>query len=319
MNFRKISEGKRVAFVCPRKCRKFLAMSMRLFPCYNFLMTKLFDCTIRDGGHLNGWEFSDECFKATIEAAQNSGVSYFEVGYRSNSCGGKFLRSEDNDMKLLCVENLPLKLVLMLNVRDYCPNLFDESFKSPVQAVRVACHKDEIQSGMNICENLVKLGYEVFLHLMAVSELTEDDFNLLKHWENKNILTSLYFADSYGAFLNSDVEFYYNKLQTLGYAKISFHAHNNLQMAFSNTLKAIELGAFSVDGSAYGMGRGAGNLPMEMLLGHLEKQNPEFNRKFYIDLIKKFYEPMSAKFVWGYNLQNLVGGLKNLHPSKITE
>lgn len=319
MNFRKFSEGKRFVFGCPRKFHKFLAMSMRLFPCYNFLMIKLFDCTIRDGGHLNGWEFSDECFKATLEAAKKSGVSYFEVGYRSNSDGGKFLRSADNDMKLLYAESLPLKLVLMLNVRDYCPNLFVENFKSPIQAVRVACHRDEIQSGMNICEELKKLGYEVFLHLMAVAELTEDDFNLLEHWENKNILTSLYFADSYGAFLNSDVEFYYSKLQTLGYEKISFHAHNNLQMAFSNTLKATELGAFSVDGSAYGMGRGAGNLPMEMLLGHLEKQNPEFTTKFYVDLIKKFYEPFSKKIVWGYNLQNLVGGLKNLHPSKITE
>lgn len=279
-------------------------------------MTKILDCTIRDGGHLNGWDFSDGCFMASVDAAAKSGVNYFEVGYRSKSNAGKFSRCTDDDLKKLCPKNTSLKLVVMLNARDYQSDLFFESSKSPISAVRVACHKDEIVAGMQICQTLKTLGYEVFLHLMAVAELDANDFNLLKNWENKDILTSLYFADSYGGFFNEDIEFYYKKLSSLGYKNVSFHAHNNLQMAFSNTLKAIELGAYSVDGCTFGMGRGAGNLPIEMLLGHLAKQNQNFTSKFYFDLIKQFYEPLSKELTWGYNLKTLTGGLENVHPDK---
>ena len=84
-----------------------------------------------------------------------------------------------------------------------------------------------------------------------------------------HILESLYFADTFGSFMPKDVERIFKTIRDYGFEKISFHAHNNLQLAFTNTIKAIELGAYSIDGSVFGMGRGGGNLPVELLLNHV--------------------------------------------------
>ena len=107
----------------------------------------------------------------------------------------------------------------------------------------------------------------------------------------------------------SDVELIYKKLQDCGFERISFHAHNNLQLAFTNTIKAIELGAYSVDATVFGMGRGGGNLPVEVLLKYLGKEN-----SCYLDLIEKYYVDLSKKNIWGYNYNSLISGLKNIHP-----
>ena len=135
------------------------------------------------------------------------------------------------------------------------------------------------------------------------------DYEILKKWKNKNILTSIYFADSFGAFMPCDVEKIYKNLQNCGFEKISFHAHNNLQQALINTAKAIELGAYSVDASVFGMGRGAGNLPIELLLKYLNKNNNE-----YLNLIEKYYLDFFEKYKWGYNYKSLTDGLRNIHP-----
>lgn len=140
------------------------------------------------------------------------------------------------------------------------------------------------------------------------------DYERLKNWKNKDILTSIYFADSFGAFMPVDVERIYKKLQDCGFENISFHAHNNLQLAFANTIKAIELGAYSVDATVFGMGRGGGNLPIELLLKYLGK-----DYSHYLELIRKYYIDLYNKYGWGYSYDALVGGLANIHPSKVSQ
>ena len=80
-------------------------------------------------------------------------------------------------------------------------------------------------------------------------------------------------------------------------------------MIIINTAKAIELGAYSVDASAFGMGRGAGNLPIELLLKYLNRNNNE-----YLNLIEKYYLDFFEKYKWGYNYKSLTDGLRNIHP-----
>ena len=198
------------------------------------------------------------------------------------------------------------KSVIMVNVSDFSQEMFPGNENL---FVRVACHNDEISKGIEICEILYSKSYRVFLHLMNIDKI--ENFTPLKNWQNKTILTSIYFADSFGSLTPNDIEIYYKKLQELGFEKISFHGHNNMQLAFANTLKAIELGAYSVDATVFGMGRGAGNLPIELLIGHLKTGDT----KYYFDLIEKYYANIGLK--WGYSLQTLKTGLENIHPSKI--
>jgi len=248
-------------------------------------MVKVLDCTLRDGGHINNWKFSDDCIKATISAAQNSKIDYVEVGYKMPEC---LKASNGNFVVMVDAKNLqPVS-----KIADY---------------VRVACYPEQIKIAVSAVEDYKKQGFGVFLHLMTADKF--EDWDILKTWQNKDIMESIYFADSFGSFMPSDVEYIYKKLQDCGFEKISFHAHNNLQLAFANTIKAIELGAYSVDGSVFGMGRGGGNLPIELLLRYLDKDN-----KKYLELIEKYFIDIYEKFNWGYSLNSLISGLNNVHP-----
>ncbi len=272
-------------------------------------MTKILDCTIRDGGHLTGWNFSNEIVTSTFKTALNSGIDYFEIGYL-NGIGGKFARCDDTIADIFG-ERDNIKIVAMVNAGG---NAYSKPDKSFIDAVRIACHPEEVEIGIHLCEEFSDQGFEVFLHLMNINGMNDNHFNILFDWNNKSILSSIYFADSFGSLIPDDIQNYFKKLQLLGFNNISFHAHNNMQMAFANTLCAINYKAYSVDVSAYGMGRGSGNLPAELLLGYL-KMEPGF----YLELIEKYYLGLYEKYRWGYSIPNLIGGIKNLHPRKISE
>ena len=248
-------------------------------------MTKIMDCTLRDGGHLNKWNFSDECINETLKTAENSGIDYFEAGYAMPEC----------------IKSSKIKLVVMVDAKNIT------SVSERADCVRVACYPEQILTGIQAVESFKKQGFEVFLHLMTADKF--EDYELLKNWKNKDILTSIYFADSFGAFMPDDVERIYCRLQNCGFERISFHAHNNLQLAFPNTIKAIELGAYSIDATVFGMGRGGGNLPVEALLKYLNKES-----FLYLELIKNYYLDLYKNYNWGYNYDSLISGLKNVHP-----
>lgn len=267
-------------------------------------MTKILDCTIRDGGYLNNWEFSDEEVGSLIGCAIKNGVEYFEIGYRSNKSGSKFLRCENSEISQFLQAGI--KLLVMLNVSDFEDNLFEEN--SFIKTVRVACHSWELAKAIEICEKLLDKNYEIFLHLMNVKDLSEEDFLALNAWERKSEIISLYFADSYGSFFNEDVEFFYKKLKKCGFENVSFHAHNNLQMAFSNSLKAIEIGAYSIDATLAGKGRGGGNLPVEMILAYL-------NREKLKEIFENYSAVLDENSLKGF--KNIIGGIENIHPKEI--
>lgn len=251
-------------------------------------MVKILDCTLRDGGYVNNWNFSSECLLSTIMTDEKSGIDFIEIGYQMPDY----------------IDSTSKNLVVMVDAKNIQPVDKRANF------VRVACYPEQIKTAITATEDYKSQGFKVFLHLMTADKF--ENWKILSDWKNKNILESIYFADSYGTFLPFDVERIYKEIQDCGYEKISFHAHNNLQLAFANTIKAIELGAYSVDGSVYGIGRGAGNLPIELLLKYLDRDNFE-----YINLIKKYYLDIHRNYNWGYNLENLLGGLNNIHPSKV--
>ncbi|HIS37705.1 TPA: hypothetical protein IAC10_13955 [Candidatus Scatousia excrementigallinarum] len=261
-------------------------------------MTKILDCTIRDGGHLTEWNFSEECVRATFKAAQLSGLDFFEIGYRNHG-SGMFARCTDTDLRRVILSKFSLKLVVMVNAREFLP----ENFGSGDYAdfVRVACHPHEISQGVEICKILIDKGYETMLHLMDASNITDEQFNALKNYDKNNLI---YFADSYGTLLPDDICGCFELLHSKGFEKIGFHGHNNKQLAFINTLTAIECGAYSVDVTAYGMGRGAGNTPAELLLNHLGRDSGP-----YIQLIETYYLDLYKKTPWGYLLKNFANNV----------
>jgi 4-hydroxy 2-oxovalerate aldolase len=289
------------------------------------MKTKIIDCTIRDGGHLNKWQFEDDLVRSAYFAAQKGRVDYFEIGYKNDSSKpglGRYGYCDERHISSLFKSSEDCKLLFMLDAGKYTGYEIPDRDKSktPFSGIRVAAYPYEASIAVDILEKLHSKGYEVFLNLMASAEWSDKDLAILKRWRNNYILKAIYFADSFGAYGPAEISAFIIKLKRLGFRHIGFHAHNNLQMAFANTMHAIKEGAEYVDASIYGMGRGSGNLPIETLVSYLNKLGrKKYNVVPYLDVIERFFLPLFEKHRWGYSLRSLLGGISNIHPYYVDE
>lgn len=287
-------------------------------------MVKIIDCTIREGGHLNGWNFDNKCVIESYLASMQAGSDYFEIGYRCDNLKpewGNYAKLEDEFLFNLFNGIKNPKLSIMIDAGKCSEDKFKECKKENtlINLVRVATYPDKLDIAIELVEKIKNKGYKVILNLMAISELKDIEFNKIKNWKNKDILEAICFADSFGSFLPDDTKKYYLKLKNIGFKNISFHAHNNLQLAFANSIEGIKNGFYSLDASIYGMGRGAGILPLEILVGYLSKENNIYNPIPLIEIIEKYYIDFQKNTPWGYNTLALTGGLKNIHPYYVRE
>lgn len=226
-------------------------------------MTKILDCTTRDGGHTVNWNFDREFVFELINKLNISGTSFYEIGYRNhfdNEGKGQFYNCGPEFLKQFYKVKGNLILGVMTDTKRYCVLDFPGQKEDFIDFVRIACHPDKISKTLGIAKDLHDKGYMVFVQLMDISNVDEAGYETLSQWKHKQILESLYFADSYGILVPKDIEKYYKKLKTLGYDKLSFHGHNKMKKALANSLKAIELGAYTTDVTQNGIGRCGGNL-----------------------------------------------------------
>lgn len=241
-------------------------------------MVKLLDCTTRDGGFNSNWEFENDFVLNLIECQNQSKIDYYEIGYRNgkdNENKGKFFYCNKNFIEKFSQNKGNIKLGVMVDTKRFCSNDFTNAQDDCIDFVRIACRSHEIEQTLIIAQNLHSKGYKVFVQLMEALKIDAVGYINLFKWKNKNILESLYFADSYGEMTPNEVEEIFNKLRVIGYENISFHAHNNSNRALENTLKAISCGAYSVDITHNGIGRG-GNLNASDLLNNLDGYNSQY-------------------------------------------
>ena len=286
-------------------------------------MTKIIDCTIRDGGHLNNWKFDIDFVKQLYSAAIKSGVDYFEVGYRNikNDNYGNFASCDDDFLFSVFDVAKNCKLSVMADAGKTDFSLFKKCLPdlTPISMVRIATYPEKLDEAFNLCEKLKNKGYETVLNLMAFAKYNEKDIEKLQNWENKELLNSVCYSDSFGSFLPDDVMKYYEKLKECGFNSISFHAHNNLQLAFANSITAINADFYSVDASLNGIGRCAGITPVELILWYLKKINNEkYNPIPYLEFIFSHKNEINTCSVEN-RLKAIIGGIKNIHPNYINE
>ena len=236
-------------------------------------MVKILDCTTRDGGYKDNWEYSDEYISSHIEFLNANGVKYYEIGYRNyleTEGKGRFYRCMPDVTKPFVELEKDLLIGVMTDVKRYNPDDFVRQSDDTIDFVSIAAHPDKVQNALEIAGDLFDKGYKVFVQLMDVTNIDADGYLYLYMWDRKNILESLYFADSYSVLKPSEIAQYYNKFKILGYKNISFHAHNNQKYALENSLAAINLGAYSVDVTRDGVGRNGGNLDISQLFENLK-------------------------------------------------
>jgi len=293
---------------------------------------KVLDCTLRDGGYYNNWDFSKDLVNDYLKAVSDSGIRNVEIGFRSlkeNKLNGPNFFTTDNYINVLKIPK-NLNIGVMINVSELItlkPNyqkvlgkIFKNKNKSKVKFVRLATHFAEIEEVVKICKVLKSKGYFVAINLMQITEQSEENIiNASKKIKQANP-DVLYFADSLGAMSTSDVSTYVENLRTHWDGELGIHTHNNLGKAISNSIAAIENGVTWIDSTVTGMGRGPGNSETEYLLIEMAKfSKQKFNLLPITKIIKKYFEPLKLIYKWGPNPFYYLAGKYSIHPTYIQE
>ena len=290
----------------------------------------LVDCTLRDGGYYNNWDFSEDLINDYLHAMSCCNIDYVEIGYRSfDNEGFKGPNAFANDYFLNNL-NIPenINIGIMLNGNEFAgkeninyllSNLFPLTGKNTkVKFVRIASNLNEIKSLLKVINWLKNKGFKVFINLMKISENSLREFKKYLPDLKESQIDALYVADSYG---NLDI----NKLEEIiknirGYwqGQLGIHAHDNLGLALANTLKAASMGVEWLDSTVCGMGRGSGNAKTEELIIEMKIINQyKINIAPLIALINKYFLPLKNKYNWGTNPFYYLAGKYSIHPTFI--
>lgn len=281
---------------------------------------KVIDCTVRDGGLMNKWQFTDEFVRKTYEAVSAAGVDYMEIGYLSSECA--FSRSDvgpwkfcaESDLRrIIGDEEKKIKLAAMADIGRIEHDDIPMKSESSLDMIRVACYVHQIDKAIDLAHHCMDKGYEATINLMAVSTVGLRDLNEALEDLNKSRVPIIYLVDSFGAFYSEDIDTLARKyFERLPEKTIGIHCHNNQQLAFANTIAGIIAGVNFLDATLYGIGRGAGNCPTELLLSFLK--NPKFKVRPLIKAIETQILPWQEKIDWGYYVPYMLTGVLNQHP-----
>ncbi len=292
---------------------------------------KVLDCTIRDGGLINAHQFSDDFVQAVYQACLASGIDYMEIGYKNSQKTfpkaqfGPWRHCDEQDLRRIVGDHdstvTGMKLAAMADAgkSDWETELLPAT-ESVLDVIRVAFYAHQVSEAVEMIAHAHELGYETTANLMAISNITETEIDTVLEAIASTQASTMVIVDSFGYLYREQIDRLYHKYTDAmaGSGKnIGIHAHNNCQLAFSNTIEAIILGCNRVDATIFGMGRGAGNCHTELLLGFL--RNPKFNVRPIIEAIQHHVMPLRGQIEWGPLVPYNITGQLNQHPRAAIE
>jgi len=288
---------------------------------------QILDCTLRDGGYINNWQFDDYVTTNIIQAIQEAQIDIIECGYLNSSKlydSNSTIFSDIQKVKRVFKEDNPTTKVVMINYGDFEVENLPHQKESWIKGIRLAFHKKDLQNALKVCSVIIEKGYDLFVQPMLTATYSERElFNLIQKTNDLNPY-AFYIVDSFGSmnkqsllpilklvdiFLNSNI-------------KIGFHSHNNMQMAFSNSvefLTNLSNRDLIVDSSIFGMGRGAGNLNSEIIAHYLNNQySKSYKLEPLLDVIDNFLEKIHKETYWGFSVAHFLSGKSEIHPNYAT-
>ena len=282
--------------------------------------TKILDCTLRDGGYYTNWDFDINIIDNYIKYTNELEIDYIEIGYRNKKnlkeYKGQFYYSPKPTLKYF-KNNSNHKIGLMVDYKSIKTNEVRDLLADAtdyVNLIRIAVSPDSLDNVQIFVDEIKAMNFEVALNIMYMSE-----WNLKKI---KNSLSSIrnvdyiYLVDSYGSAFPDHLENIISELKKVNNSKLGFHSHDNIELAFSNTLTSIKNDIDIVDSTILGMGRGAGNLKTELLLMKIFSDSK--NKYKVYDAVAKLvslFTPLKEKYNWGSDISYKFAGI-NSFPQK---
>ncbi|WP_260260066.1 aldolase catalytic domain-containing protein [Vibrio intestinalis] len=291
---------------------------------------KVLDCTLRDGGYYNNWDFDTEVVIDYLNAVANANIDYVELGLRNfaqTGFHGAFAYTTEDYLNQIELPQGPVYGVMVdaktilesdLGINKAVDELFIDAEMSKIGLVRVAAHFHEVIASERIVKRLREKGYLVGFNMMQAGGkpdalISEMSF-VVNGWD---CVDTLYFADSLGNMDSDEVKRIVKAIKVSWEGDIGIHTHNNMAKALDNTITAKNSGVNWLDVTITGMGRGAGNAQTENLLAILAKTDDKYNPEMVYELVIKHFEPMQKESGWGSNLAYFLGAQYDIHPTYI--
>jgi 4-hydroxy 2-oxovalerate aldolase len=285
---------------------------------------KVLDCTIRDGGLVNNFDFHDDFVRNLYTSCIEAGVDYMELGYKASkkifapAKFGSWKFCSEEDIRRIAGDNgSSLKLSVMADTgkTDYHEDILPKQ-QSAIDLVRIATYIHQIPSAIDMIKDAHDKGYETSVNLMSISLVSESELDDALDMLSTSEAEVIYLVDSFGALYSEQIRALTRKY--LRFAEqtgktIGIHTHNNQQLAYANTIESLVMGASFLDATVAGLGRGAGNCPLELLLGFL--RNPKYHLRPIVKFVQENIPALQQKGVeWGFNIPYMITGQLNLHP-----
>ena len=291
------------------------------------------DCTLRDGGYYNDWDFETHLVQDYLHAMDSLTIDFVEIGFRTlknQSFKGGFAYSTDTFLNRLTIPlGLVDKIGVMINGSEIADpktqlislkKLFKHKTKSPVTLVRIACHVHEFINCLPAAKWLKEQGYLVGFNLMQIADRSLEEITQLAEAANAYPIEVLYFADSMGSLSSDQLTDIIHAFKKGWKGALGIHTHDNIGQAVNNSIHAVKSGITWVDSTVTGMGRGPGNAQTEyVILALSDYRQNHGNPIKLLELIRKYFKPMQNSYGWGINPFYYLAGQYGIHPSYIQE
>lgn len=289
------------------------------------------DCTLRDGGYYNNWDFDHDVVQRYISASSRAGVDVLELGFRTlgaDSFLGPYAHTTDSLLRRLEIPSA-VDVGVMVNAADLANHgfgladaidrLFRPADESPVDVVRLAAHMHHVPELPAMVEALVARGYRVGVNLMQVSRFDGSDLvQAAKTVQAAAGTEVLYFADSFGDMTTRDIADRVEQVGTGWEGPIGLHAHDNRKLGLSNVLEAVDRGVTWVDGTIRGMGRGAGNAATEFILSEFRsREMADYDVDALVSVVMKDFQQLHIEYQWGADLLYVKAAEHTVHPTYV--
>lgn len=288
---------------------------------------KILDCTLRDGGYVNGWDFGKKTILNIFNNLNLSGIEYIECGFLEDtvSCADKTLFNQISDLNCLNInynDDLKAHITAMIILGKFSSDkIIPKSDNILLDTIRVTFKKNEIDEAFKLLYKIKENGYNVFANPTNIDAYSDKE--LLNLLEKINSLKPYGFSivDTKGVLKEKDLLrlFYLVDNNLLGNIALCFHSHNNLQLSFSNAqllMKICKNRELIIDSTVFGMGRGAGNLCSELLVQYI---NDNYDGNYSImPILKTIDEQINSIFTkrpWGYSVPYYLAAVNHCHPN----
>lgn len=291
---------------------------------------KLLDCTLRDGGYINDWEFGHGVIAGTYKRLDEAGADYIEVGFlddrRSFDINRTIMPNTDAVNKIF--GGIQKKHAIPVAMIDYgtCSldniGLADTTF---IDGIRVIFKKEKIDQALPFCKAIKDKGYKLFIQ--AISITAYSDIEMLEYVKKINEVKPYAFSivDTYGLLDDRSLTRYFRLIDNNldPEIKLGYHDHNNFQLAYSNTCKFLGMDTdreLIGDSSVYGMGKSAGNCASELLAMHLNNYyHKDYNLNEILECVDTFMMPIYQKYYWGYKYDFYIAAMHKVHPTYVKD